>query len=149
MKYFSKIILSLPLVFSSFLGAQDAKSAEAFVDEAVTFAKTNGKEAFFKEVNTGKFSFKATKTLYISVYDLNGKLLAHGAKQEKVGTNEINSKDAKGKFYVKERIDIAVAKGHGWVDYMEINPATNAVEAKTSHAEKCGDMIISCGVYKK
>lgn len=142
-------LFALPLLLCGALVAQSAKDAEGFVKEGVAFAKSNGKDAFLKEVNTGRFSIAVKKTLYISVYGMDGTVLGHGAKASKVGSNEMGAKDSNGKAHVKARIDLASAQGSGWVDYTEVNPTTGAVEPKTSFVEKVGDMVISCGTYKR
>ncbi len=141
----------IPVLAVSLASAQEAKDAEAFVKEAVAFLKTNGREAFFKEVNfgTGRFNINTKKTLYVSVYDLTGKVMAHGAKSAAIGSNHMGAKDTNGKFHVKARIDLAVAQGKGWVDYTEVNPNDKQIEPKTSYVEKFEDLVISCGIYKK
>ncbi len=133
------------------LTAQTPKEAESFVKEAVVFVKTNPREAFINEVNkpTGRFNFATKKSLYISVYDLEGKVVAHGAKVNVVGVNQINAKDANGKLFVKARVDLAKEQGKGWVSYVELDPATKKEEPKTSYIEQAGGLVISCGVYQK
>jgi signal transduction histidine kinase len=142
---FTLLLVPAPLI------AQEAKDAEAFVKEAVAFCKANGREAFFKEVNfgAGRFNLNGKKTLYISVYDTTGKVVAHGASPNKIGSNAMGSKDPNGKLYVKERIDLVKAKGKGWVDYIEINPVDKKAESKTSYVEGIEDLVVSCGIYKK
>jgi signal transduction histidine kinase len=148
MRLLRTLLLALPAFV---LSAQTAKEAEAFVKAAVLFAKANPREAFINEVNkpTGQFNFATKKTLYISVYDLEGKVLGHGAKVNVVGVNQINAKDANGKLYVKARIDLAKEQGKGWVSYMEIDPATKKEEHKTSYIETFDGMVISCGIYQR
>jgi hypothetical protein len=46
-------------------------------------------------------------------------------------------------------ISTAKAKGAGWVEYKWAHPITNANDVKNSYFERCGDLAISCGVYKK
>ena len=50
---------------------------QAFVQRAVAFIKANGADKAYDEFTNGK-SFKE-RDLYIFVYDLSGKCLAHGA----------------------------------------------------------------------
>jgi len=132
------------------LSAQTAKDAEAFVKEAVAFVKANPREVFISEVNkpTGRFNFATKKTLYISVYALDGVVLAHGAKLSNVGVSHMNYKDMNGKFFVKDRIDLAQKAGKGWVSYVEENPATHSRQNKTSYVELVNGMVISCGIYQ-
>jgi signal transduction histidine kinase len=142
---------AMALCICTGLVGQTLKDAELFVKEAVTFVQANSREAFLAEVNkpTGRFNFATTKTLYISVYDLDCKVLAHGASLSRVGTNASASKDADGKLFVKDRIDLAKSKGKGIVEYVEVDPATKAREHKTSYIELVNGMVVSCGVYAK
>ncbi len=52
-------------------------------------------------------------------------------------------------LYVKARLDLVAAKGKGWIDYIEINPADKKAEPKTSYVEGIEDLVVSCGIYKK
>jgi hypothetical protein len=121
--------------------------AEAMVKKAIEYIKANGREKAFAEISnpSGKF---VDKDLYVFVYDLNGKCVAHGANAKMVGKDLINMKDVDGKEYVKERISIAKNKGKGWQDYKFPNPLTKQIEHKTAYIEKFEDIIVGCGVYK-
>jgi cytochrome c len=124
------------------------KDAELMVHKAVQFLKKEGKEkalAAFSDTQ-GRFTYR---DLYIMVYDMNGKCVAHGQKKERIGKNLIDDKDAGGKAFVRERIEIAKKHGKGWQDYKFQNPATGKIELKTSYFEREGDLIIGCGAYKK
>ena len=121
--------------------------AEAMVKKAIGYIKANGREKAFAEIGNpnGKF---VDRDLYVFVYDLNGKCVAHGANPKMVGKDLINMKDPDGKEYVKERISIAKSKGKGWQDYKFPNPLTKQIEHKTAYIEKFEDLIVGCGVYK-
>lgn len=144
-------VAAMTLCVTGSLMGQTLKDAELFVKEAVAFAKANPMEVFLAEVNkpTGRFNFATKKTLYISVYDLNCIVLAHGASLSRVGANTSQSKDADGKLFVKDRIDLAKSKGKGIVEYVEIDPATKTREHKVSYIELVNGMVVSCGVYSK
>jgi signal transduction histidine kinase len=120
--------------------------AEAMVKKAIEYIKANGREKAFAEISnpSGKF---VDKDLYVFVYDLNGKCVAHGANAKMVGKDLINMKDVDGKEYVKERISIAKNKGKGWQDYKFPNPLTKQIEHKTAYIEKFEDILVGCGVY--
>ncbi|HTY38691.1 MAG TPA: cache domain-containing protein [Bacteroidota bacterium] len=124
-----------------------ATEAEALVKKAVTFVKVNGKEKAFAEFSDPKGKFVSGE-LYIFVYDLTGKCLAHGGNAKMVGKDLIDLKDADGKSFVKERVEIAKAKGSGWQNYKWNNPVTKKIEDKTAYIEKVDDVIIGCGAYK-
>jgi len=122
--------------------------AEAMVKKAVAEIKAVGKDKAFAEINNPKGKF-TDRDLYIFVYDITGKCVAHGFNQKMIGKELVEMKDPDGKFYVKERIEIAKTKGKGWQDYKFTNPLSKKIENKTAYIERVDDLIVGCGVYKK
>ena len=110
--------------------------------------KTSGKDKVFAEINNPKGKF-TDRDLYIFVYDMNGKCVAHGFNQKMIGKDLVDMKDPDGKFYVKERIEISKTKGKGWQDYKFTNPLTKKLENKTAYVEKLDDLIVGSGAYKE
>jgi cytochrome c len=125
-----------------------ADDATAMVKKAVAFLKANGKEKALAEFNNQSGQFK-DRDLYIFVQDMKGKMLAHGGNDKLIGKDLLELKDADGKFFVKNMIEIAGGKGKGWVDYKWTNPSTKAIDQKSSYIEKYEDMFVGCGIYKK
>jgi len=121
--------------------------AEALVKRAIAYVKANGKEKAFAEFSDPKGKF-VEGDLYIFVYDMTGKCLAHGGNARMVGKDLIDLKDADGKPFVKERVDLASSAGKGWQNYKWNNPAVNKIENKTAYIEKTGDIIVGAGAYK-
>jgi len=121
--------------------------AEALVKKAIAYLKANGKDAAFAEFSNPKGKF-VEGDLYIFVYDMTGRCLAHGGNARMVGKDLIDLKDADGKSFVKERVDIATSAGKGWQNYKWNNPAVNKIENKTAYVEKSGDVIVGSGAYK-
>ena len=133
------------------LAAQAITPAEttALVKEAIAYAKASGKEAAFKEITKigGRFH-KHAGELYVFVYDMDGKVVAHGQGASKVGVNQANAKDPEGREYIKERLALAKSKGKGWHDYIYQNPVTQKREPKTSYIEVHENLIFGAGIYK-
>jgi len=127
-----------------------ADEATALVKKAVAYIRTNGKEKAFAAFNDPKGQF-VNRNLYIFVYDLKGTSLAigNGNSGKMVGKNLLDMRDADGKYMIKSFIEVANAKGKGWVDYKWPNPVTKGVESKSSYFEKIDDMIVGCGIYKQ
>lgn len=123
------------------------EEAEAMVKKAVAEIKAN-KEKALAEISNPKGKF-VDRDLYIFVYDMKGKCVAHGFNQKMIGKDLIEMKDPDGKFYVKERIEIAKTKGKGWQDYKYTNPVSKKIENKSAYLEKVDDLIVGCGAYKK
>jgi len=124
-----------------------AAQAKLMVERAVEFVKANGKDKTLAELNNPKGQF-VKGDLYVYAWDSSGKVLANPVNLKMVGTNVLNSPDVDGKYFRKEAIELAKAKGSGWVDYKYRNPQTNQVEQKTAYVKKVEDMIIGCGAYK-
>jgi cytochrome c len=121
--------------------------AEAMVKKAVSFVKSEGKDKAFAEISNPKGKF-IDRDLYIFVYDTKGTCVAHGFNQKMIGVDLIDMKDPDGKLYVKERVEIAKAKGKGWQDYKFTNPTSKKIEHKRAYIEKVDDYIVGCGIYK-
>jgi signal transduction histidine kinase len=133
---------------AGFASAATTKAdAEGMVKKAIAFVKENGKEKGFAEISNPKGKF-IKEDVYVTVYDLNGKCLAHGSNAKMVGKDLIGMKDPDGVAYVKERVEIAKSKGKGWQDYKFNNPVTKKIEPKTVYVEKYENLAFSAGVYK-
>lgn len=124
-----------------------AQEAQAMVDKAIAYIKKNGREKAFAEINNPKGQF-TDRDLYVVVYDINGKVLAHGANLKMIGKDLIDLRDSDGKYFVKERVEIAKGAGKGWQDYKFMNPVSRAIEPKSMYIQKFEDMIVGCGIYK-
>jgi cytochrome c len=140
------ILFCTALVFGADKRGTTAQ-AEAMVKKATAFIKANGNEKAFAEISDKAGQF-VSGDLYVFVYDMTGKCVAHGGNPKMVGKDLIDLKDPSGKEFVKERIEIAKTKGKGWQNYQWNNPTTSKIEDKTAYVEKCGDVIVGCGAYK-
>jgi cytochrome c len=152
MKRFLVILLAgfLAISFATVARAAEfgtAAEAEAFVKKATALIKAQGPEKAFAEISNPKGKF-IDRDLYIFVYDMSGKCVAHGFNQKMIGIDLIDMKDPDGKFYVKERVEIATTKGKGWQDYKFTNPVSKKLENKRAYIEKIDNYIVGCGIYK-
>jgi cytochrome c len=124
-----------------------AKEAEAMVGKAVARIKAVGAEKAYQDF-TGRAPGFADRDLYVVVYDLEGRVLAHGQNAKMVGKELIDLRDPDGKQFVKERLEIVAKDGKGWQQYKFQNPATKKVEVKVAYFEKVEDVIVVSGAYK-
>jgi cytochrome c len=127
--------------------ASTAAEATALVDKAIAFYKANGKDKAFAEFNNQKGQF-VKGDLYIFIWDFTGKVVSHGANEKLIGKDVSQLKDVDGKLFVMEAVELAKAKGSGWVDYKWTNPTSKKVEAKSTYVKKVDDIIFACGIYK-
>ena len=129
------------------VAAQSKADAEAMVKKAIAAAKADGKDKVLADIS--KPAGPYTKgPLYVFVYDLNGKVVAHGQNAKMVGKDMLEATDPDGVAYVKERITIAKSKGKGWQNYKFSDPISKKVEDKTAYVELWNDLIFGCGVYR-
>jgi cytochrome c len=144
------MILGVSLVLGSVAFAGDRGTpaeAEAMVKKAVSFIKANGKDKAYAAF-TNKDPQFIDRDLYVTVYDMGGKCLAHGQNPKQVGKDLSDLTDPDGKLFIKERMEIAKSKGKGWQTYKFSNPLTKKIEEKTMYVEKYEDSIVGCGAYK-
>jgi signal transduction histidine kinase len=125
------------------------KDAIALTERSAAFMKEKGKEALMQRI-TAKDPDFVQGELYVDMRDLKtGVVLAHPYNPAIVGKDLIDVSDASGKKYRREIVDLAQAKGKGWVDYMYKNPTTGKIEPKTTYILRSGDVILEAGIYKK
>jgi cytochrome c len=130
--------------------AQDkatAAEAEAMVKKAVTFIKQNGVDKAYAEISNKKGQF-VDRDLYIVVYGLDGKCLSHGANEKLIGKDLSEAQDVDGKYYVKERMELAKSKQSFWQDYKFTNPVTKKIEPKQMYCERLENTAVCGGIYK-
>jgi signal transduction histidine kinase len=124
-----------------------ATEAMAMVKKAAAYIKTNGRDKAFSEFINPKGQF-VDRDLYVLVMDMKGTMLANGANPRLVGKDVRNIKDADGRLIIQEFIATASDKGSGWVEYKWPNPATGAIERKSTFVEKHDELVIGAGIYK-
>lgn len=139
------------IAFSATTGAKEgnatAAEAQAMVKKGIAFIKASGNEKGYTEISTkgGQFT---DRDLYLTVYGMDGTVRAHGANEKMIGKNLIELKDVDGKAFVKERVELAQAKGSFWQDYKFTNPVSKKIEPKSMYCEKLNDAVVCGGFYK-
>ncbi len=123
------------------------EEAVAMAKKAVAYIKTNGTEKAYAEISK-KGGMFTDRDLYIVVYGLNGQVFAHGANEKLIGTDQSQAKDADGKAFVAERIELAKKGEPFWQDYKFMNPVSQKVEPKQMYCERLNDTAVCGGVYK-
>jgi cytochrome c len=140
------LALGVNLTMAADAGTKD--EAVALVKKAIEYIKANGKDKGFEEISNPQGQF-VDRDLYVVVYDMNGKCLAHGANAKMIGRDLIDNKDVDGKEFVKERVEMMKKAQTGWQDYKFRNPVTNQIEPKSMYIEHFEDVIVGCGIYKQ
>jgi cytochrome c len=143
---FLVLTLGVHLAMAADAGTKD--EAVALVKKAIDYIKANGRDKAFEEISNPQGQF-VDRDLYVVVYDMNGKCLAHGANAKMIGRDLIDNKDVDGKEFVKERVEMMRKAQTGWQDYKFRNPVSNQVEPKSMYIERFEDIIVGCGIYKQ
>lgn len=142
-------VIAIFLSVSSVASEQFAtkKEAEAIVVKTVSALKANRAKTLADiTAKNPKYTYR---DLYVTVYDMTGKVLAHGANNKMVGNNLLDMKDVDGKEFIKERMELANSKGKFWQEYKFTDPDTRKVLPKEMFCEKVEDMVVCAGVYKR
>jgi len=121
--------------------------AMAMVKKAVGFIKDQGADKAYAEISNKSGQF-VDRDLYVVVYGLDGKVLAHGANSKLIGKDMLDAQDVDGKPYVKERVEMAKAQPTFWQDYKFANPVSKKVEPKEMYCERVAETAVCAGIYK-
>jgi cytochrome c len=149
-------LLSVLLVPAAFGAAKEtakaefgtAQEAEAMVAKAVAHAKKVGAAQAYQDF-TNKVAPFVDRDLYVVVYDLEGKVLAHGQNPKMVGKELIDLLDPDGKAFVKERVELGKSKAKFWHDYKWTDPVTKKPLAKSTYCERHERVLFCAGIYKR
>lgn len=127
-------------------GAEFATKEEAvaMVKKAAALVKQEGEKAYASFDAKGGY---ADRDLYVVVYKLDGKVLAHGANAKLIGKDMSDAQDVDGKYYIKDRLALAAKQAEFWQDYKFTNPVSKKIEPKQMYCEKHGDVAVCAGVY--
>ncbi len=121
----------------------------AFVDEALRFAKENGRQKSLEVFNDPSGNF-TREGRYIFAYDYEGRTLALPYQPELIGTNRIDVQDPNGVDFVRQAIDVA-RMGNGFLYYVYPDPSRNMTPAlKLSYVANVDDTwFLGSGIYAK
>ncbi len=144
-------IMFVSVSISAIAADKKGTSAEAIamVDRAIAHIKKAGREKAFADFSDQKGSF-IDRDLYVVVYDMKGKVLAHGANAKMIGKDVIDLHDVDGKLFVKERVEMMskAPNAKGWQEYKFMNPVSRQIEPKSMYLQRFEDVMVGCGIYK-
>ncbi|HRU07078.1 MAG TPA: cache domain-containing protein [Candidatus Brocadiia bacterium] len=117
--------------------APTTAEVEAFVEEAVAYARDRGKEEALKTFTAPGGLFHRGQ-LYIYAYDFNCVCLAHGLQPELVGKDLTQHRDSRGLLVIQKLAEIA-RRGKGWLRFYWKSPETGKEAAKLGYVMKVDD----------
>ena len=146
-KIVTAVVLLAGMSFPAWSGDHATKDeAMTMVKKAVAFIKQEGTAKAYATISTkgGQFS---DRDLYVVVYGLDGKVLAHGSKQKLIGKDLIDAQDVDGKYFVKERVELARKHAEFWQDYKFVSPQTKKIQPKQMYCQRLNATAVCAGVY--
>ncbi len=149
MKLMATAIALCMLTGSALANEPTEKDAIAMAERGAALIKSKGKDEMMKRINAKDPDF-VQGSLYVDLRDVKtGIVLAHPYNPSIVGKDLTDVPDANGKKYRREIIELAAAKGKGWVDYQYKNPTTGKIEPKTTYILLVDGVVLEAGLYKK
>jgi cytochrome c len=149
MKLMATAIALCMLTGTALANEPTEKDAIAMAERGAALIKSKGKDEMMKRINAKDPDF-VQGSLYVDLRDVKtGIVLAHPYNPSIVGKDLTDVPDANGKKYRREIIELAAAKGKGWVDYQYKNPTTGKIEPKTTYILLVDGVVLEAGLYKK
>jgi cytochrome c len=129
--------------------SDQTKRIEAMVNRAAALIETKGNAALYEfRKRDSEWWFGNT---YLFVYDKDMNVLLNPAFPKREGTNVHGDKDANGKLFQDEFMNVIRSKGSGWVDYMFPKPGQTKQSHKWSYVKAVkideGTGLIGAGFY--
>jgi cytochrome c len=139
-------ILMMVVAGSSLAADPGAEQAKDLHNKAVAYLEKVGPARAFCAFNDPSGDFHKGP-LYVFAINMDGIYFAHSAAPTLVGVSLRDTKDAAGKPFGKNIMQVIASQGEGSVDYMWLNYTTNKVEKKRSFVKRVEDFVLGVGYY--
>jgi methyl-accepting chemotaxis protein len=120
--------------------------AVAMVKEGVAHVRRHGVKRACADFSDRKGAFVRGE-LYLVAIDLECNLLAFAPNPGEIGRNDANRRDADGRYFSRDKVELAKKHGSGWYDFRINNPRTGRVEPKSMYFELVDGIVVGCGIY--
>jgi cytochrome c len=126
----------------------DADDAQRLAKKAIVFAKKYGRQRLLEEAGNRQGQL-VDRDLYLTITDMKANTLVNGNNAKLNGKNVFDLRDADGKYFVRERLEILKSRANGWIDYRWPDPVSGKIAQKSAYFERYEDLVIACGFYKQ
>ncbi|MFH1137703.1 MAG: cache domain-containing protein [Pseudomonadota bacterium] len=140
--------LSFTLSFAQEKASKEECVAKA--KEAAQYFLDHGLEETIKTINDLKGPF-VWKDSYVFFVDMDKKAnIANPVNTVLIGKNMMGLKDANGKTFAAEFIEVANTAGEGWVTYMWPKPGEKTASSKVTYVYKIPghNLLMASGIYE-
>jgi cytochrome c len=121
----------------------------ALVNKAAALVERDGEKAFAEFRKKGSEWYQGE--IYIFADGFDGINLCHPEKPDLEGKNLLETKDAMGKLFVREMIELLKTRDSAWVEYWWPKPGESKPSHKASYVRKVklGDkpILVGSGLY--
>lgn len=131
------------------LPSHRAAEIETLVNKAAEVLEEQGSRAFeeFRQKNS-RWRYG---DVYLFVVDLQGMVLFNAARPNREGHDQLHERDADGKRFLMDFIEVVRRYGAGWVDYMFPRPGQTRATVKWSYVCRTRidgvEALVGAGVY--
>jgi cytochrome c len=139
-------ILMMVVAGSSLAADPGAEQAKDLLNKAVAYLEKVGPARAFCAFNDPSGDFHKGP-LYVFAINMDGIYFAHSAAPTLLGVSLRDTKDAAGKPFGKNIMQVVASQGEGSVDYMWLNYTTNKVEKKHSFVKRVEHFVLGVGYY--
>lgn len=122
----------------------DRNATVDLVRKGYQFMKASGISAAVKEFTDKHINTYRYGDLFLFVYNMKGKCIAHGKNEEFVGQNHWDMKDEDGRYYVRE-LTAKAKNGGGWIDFKRRNSFASVYVDKIDMGTE--EFVIGSGLF--
>jgi cytochrome c len=141
-------ILMMIVAGSALAADPGAEQAKDLLNKGVAYLEKVGPAKAFCAFNDPSGDFHKGP-LYVFAINMDGIYFANSAAPTLVGVSLRDTKDAAGKPFGKNIMQVIESQGEGSVDYMWLNYTTNKVEKKRSFVKRVEDFVLGVGYYTR
>src|ERR1051325_5828069 len=127
-----------------------AKEVKALVDRAARVIDSKGREAFPEFKKRGGEWYKGDTYLFVA--DMKGITLMNAGFPDEDGKNRLDFKDANGKAFIRDIIEMLKKQDSGWVDYAWPKPGDTKPSKKSAYVKKAKlgkeTVYVGAGIYR-
>lgn len=139
------IILIGLFCFSLSYGNQEKdKLARDMVEKIILSIKINGLESVLADINNANSIYQSNDFTVFCI-DFEGNTLANSTFEAYRGKNVLEIQDPKGRYFVKEYIQIAKEKGEGFLEYQFMLPNKKKVGPKRCFVKRVPEKNVLIG----
>ncbi len=124
--------------------AREQIEVKNWVQEAIAFYETAGKEATLREIDKPDGQFVRNERHLFAV-DLEGNMLAHPIKKGLKGRSVFDLRDLRGKSLIRKIVNVAKTRGSGFTEDEWQVPGREINPYKKTYFEKVDGMVLCCG----